>query len=286
MAIYSYTEGLNKKFNNDELRSTLYNNRSAAHFFIKNYRSSIGDAGKALAINPQYLKAHIRMAQCYSLLGKYDDCIRVCDEILHSIPTYQSAIELRKASQQSKINQARDQRKLNATNRKKEETLNRTLLELENRKIKFEDRKYNAPITDSLIQPKLGPLEDFPVSIDEHGLLTWPVSFCYPEFLFSDFQQQVSEDVTMIDALSHLFAEPLECDRQQRYRFDSCNVYYENRIAASVHKVNLSQTIRQIVSEKGFLVSGGCLIFYVVPKDSTVETEYVNKKRNPLVKPL
>lgn len=35
-----------------------------------------------------------------------------------------------------------------------------------------------------------------------------------------------------------------------------------------------------------FLVSGGCLIFYVVPKDSTVETEYVNKKRNPIVKPF
>lgn len=38
MAIYSYTEGLNKTFNNEELRSALYNNRSAAHFFIKNYR--------------------------------------------------------------------------------------------------------------------------------------------------------------------------------------------------------------------------------------------------------
>lgn len=35
-----------------------------------------------------------------------------------------------------------------------------------------------------------------------------------------------------------------------------------------------------------FLVSGGCLIFYVVPKDSAAETEYVNKKRNPMVKPF
>lgn len=112
----------------------------------------------------------------------------------------------------------------------------------------------------------------------------------------------------MIDALSHLFAEPLECDKQHKYRADSCNVYYENRVAASVHKVTLSNTIKEIVSEKGyvelmakntlrnneiiyfysdrFLVSGGCLIFYVVPKDSTAETEYVNKKRHPLMKPL
>lgn len=160
------------------------------------FRSSIGDARKALAINPQYIKAHYRIAQCNSLLGKHDDCIKVCDEILHSIPTYQSAIDLRKASQLSKSNQARDQRKVNAANKKKEDLVNRTLTELERRKIKFEDRKLNAPITQSLIQPKLAPLEDFPVSMDENGALVWPVSFCYPEFLFSDFQQQVSEDVT------------------------------------------------------------------------------------------
>lgn len=38
MAIYSYTEGLNQKCENNELNATLYNNRSAAHFFLKNYR--------------------------------------------------------------------------------------------------------------------------------------------------------------------------------------------------------------------------------------------------------
>lgn len=38
MAIYSYTEGLNQKCTNDELNATLYNNRSAAHFFLKNFR--------------------------------------------------------------------------------------------------------------------------------------------------------------------------------------------------------------------------------------------------------
>lgn len=38
MAIYSYTEGLNQKCENIELNASLYNNRSAAHFFLKNYR--------------------------------------------------------------------------------------------------------------------------------------------------------------------------------------------------------------------------------------------------------
>lgn len=38
MAVYSYTEGVKQKCENDEVNATLYNNRSAAQFFIKNYR--------------------------------------------------------------------------------------------------------------------------------------------------------------------------------------------------------------------------------------------------------
>lgn len=38
MAIFSYTEGIHQKSTNDELNASLYNNRSAAHFFLKNYR--------------------------------------------------------------------------------------------------------------------------------------------------------------------------------------------------------------------------------------------------------
>lgn len=38
MAIFSYTEGLKFKCENQEVNAILYNNRSAAHFFLKNYR--------------------------------------------------------------------------------------------------------------------------------------------------------------------------------------------------------------------------------------------------------
>lgn len=38
MAIYSYTEGLNQKCQNSELNAQLYNNRSAAQYFLQNYR--------------------------------------------------------------------------------------------------------------------------------------------------------------------------------------------------------------------------------------------------------
>ena len=38
LAIISYTEGLKMKCGDDHLNSELYNNRSAAQFFLKNYR--------------------------------------------------------------------------------------------------------------------------------------------------------------------------------------------------------------------------------------------------------
>lgn len=38
MAILSFTEGLKVKSDNQEINSILYNNRSAAHYFLKNYR--------------------------------------------------------------------------------------------------------------------------------------------------------------------------------------------------------------------------------------------------------
>ena len=37
-AIYSYTEGIKTKCENPEVLAVLYNNRSAAQFFLKNYR--------------------------------------------------------------------------------------------------------------------------------------------------------------------------------------------------------------------------------------------------------
>lgn len=42
MAILSYTEGIQiKDHNNEELKANLFNNRSVAQFYIKNYRFKV-----------------------------------------------------------------------------------------------------------------------------------------------------------------------------------------------------------------------------------------------------
>jgi hypothetical protein len=93
---------------------------------------------------------------------------------------------------------ARDARKNEANLRKKQEQLDRTLSELVKRQIKFEENYGTTKnsITERLLKPALLPLEDFRVNADTNNVLYWPAVFCYPEFTFSDFQQQLCEDST------------------------------------------------------------------------------------------
>lgn len=92
----------------------------------------------------------------------------------------------------------RNQRKEAAEKKKKLQQFYNLLKALEQRQVKFDDQKQGQPITEELLKPKFLPLEDFPVHIDEDDAnsLVWPAAFCYPEFLYSDFQQQLSEELT------------------------------------------------------------------------------------------
>jgi hypothetical protein len=48
-----------------------------------------------------------------------------------------------------------------------------------------------------------------------------------------------------------MLEERLECDREGKYRkVDDLAVYYENRLTAQVHKIDVAKKIRDIVTEK------------------------------------
>lgn len=54
----------------------------------------------------------------------------------------------------------------------------------------------------------------------------------------------------MKDVLEEMFAEPLQVDPQYRYRPDTLSVYFENRLAGTVHKVNIFNRIADIITDK------------------------------------
>ncbi|XP_067627295.1 DNA polymerase interacting tetratricopeptide repeat-containing, protein of 47 kDa [Eurosta solidaginis] len=283
-AIYSFTEGLKAKCEKSEVKSVLYNNRSAAQYFLKNYRSALSDAQRALEYNPNYKKARWRAAQCAYFLDKFEVCTQLCDEILERDADNNVARDLLKKNKNKKLELERNQRKEAAETKKRLTRLQHLIDTLQRRNIKFDDQKKNSPITEELLRPKLLPIEDYPLHLDDDNeTLIWPAAFSYPEFLFSDFQQELCENVIMDDCINDMFKEPLPCDKSNSYRAGNLNVFYENRKVGCVHKVDLSKTIKEIVNEKGFFVTGGSLLFYIVPKNSRIETEFVNQQRRPLV---
>ncbi|KAH8389985.1 tetratricopeptide repeat protein 4 [Drosophila serrata] len=287
MAVCSFTEGIKSKTENPDVLAVLYNNRSAAHYFIKNYRSALSDAQRALFFKPDYTKARWRAAQCAHELDKFDLCSQMCEELLEVDVDHKEAKALLHKNKMKKLETERNQRKEAAEAKRRLSRYHRLRDAIEQRSVKFDDQKAggkNATISEELLRPKFLPLEDHPVHLDEDGTtLVWPAAFSYPEFLFSDFQQQLPETATMQDCLATLFAEPLPCDTTNSYRPNNVHVYYENRKVGCVHKVVMEKQLSEIVAEKGFFVSGGALLFYVVPKDSRVEQEFIHQQRRPMV---
>lgn len=47
-----------------------------------------------------------------------------------------------------------------------------------------------------------------------------------------------------------MLEEPLEFDVRREYHTDNVNAYYENRLSAKVHKIDVKQSIKEIVSSK------------------------------------
>ncbi|EDW46633.1 DNA polymerase interacting tetratricopeptide repeat-containing, protein of 47 kDa [Drosophila sechellia] len=286
MAIYSFTEGIKTKTDNPDVLAVLYNNRSAAHFFIKNYRSSLSDAQRALFYKPDYTKARWRSAQCAYELERFDLCTQMCEELLEVDVDHKEANALLHKNKIKKIEIERNQRKEAVEERRRLAGFHRLRDAIEQRAIKFDDQKVGKKdvISEELLKPKFLPLEDHPVHLDKDGsTLIWPAAFSYPEFLLSDFYQQLSETTTMRDCLARLFSEQLPYDKAHIYRQGNVHVYYENRKVGCVHKVDEEKQLAEIIAEKGFFVSGGALLFYVVPKDSRVEQEFINERRRPMV---
>lgn len=67
------------------------------------FRSALLDSQKACELNPDYLKAKIRIAQCFYELEKYTECLQTCDEILTQHAYNEKINQLRKDALTKKV---------------------------------------------------------------------------------------------------------------------------------------------------------------------------------------
>lgn len=188
LAIIAYTEGIKIKCNDNEINATLLNNRSAAHYFLKNYRSSLRDCELALKLKSDYQKPLIRAAHCCYEIQQYDKCTDYCDRILNKQKNNKEILELRQKAVKAAKLKERD-------GRIKERDAKKTL-EQQKELLETIACRTGKRIDLSELQPVLPQLEQHHVHLNEEKRLVWPVAFMYPEYKIMDFVQEFCEDET------------------------------------------------------------------------------------------
>ncbi|XP_070503468.1 DNA polymerase interacting tetratricopeptide repeat-containing, protein of 47 kDa [Chironomus tepperi] len=283
IAIMNYTEGLNHSINHEhnELTANLYNNRSLANFFLKNYRSAYIDGQNALKYKSNYDKVKLRIIKCSIELKKYDEACKDVERFLLEDPSNKELIELQKNAKAFKAEKHRNERKIQMQEKRKRQEFQSLIKALIQRNVKFENiQDLSTLISNETIKPKIEPLEQFPVSLDQDGSIYWPIVFCYPEFATTDIQQSAHEMQTLNECLEDI----LSSDEISQHNYKSSgnlHIYFESRPKSQICKVDPHISIKDIVSSKNFFVYNGYLTFYVLPKNSKAENEFLNQKRIP-----
>ncbi|XP_063229739.1 tetratricopeptide repeat protein 4 [Bacillus rossius redtenbacheri] len=263
LAIVAYTEGLRRKCSDDSLNAQLYNNRAAAHFFLKNYRSCLGDCRSALRLSPGYMKAKIRAAQCCLKLKMFDECTQLCGEILEAQPDCKDIQHLKKKAIIDKRHEERDQRKQEWLHSKADEVDQMILRKIKDRGIMLNNNKLPENVSEGRVH-----------LVDDS--LVWPVVFLYPEHKTSDFIVSFHEDDTFLEHLEQMFGDHPEWDVDRKYAVDKLRLYWEDRKTAKLHSVPLASSLRTVLSHSKYIVEDCKPAFLVFVDGSPAQNAYLN----------
>lgn len=261
LAVIGYSEGIKVRCGNAEIEASLYNNRSAAHWFLQNYRSSLRDAESALKYNPNHEKAMQRAANCCLKTQKFDDCIKFCDRILDKIKNADIS-EVRKQAVNGKKAAERNERKKQAEIKKKTQEENMLIDELSKLGVKF--NRSNL----SLLQPQFAELEMHHVHLNKDKILIWPVVFMYPEHKTMDFVQQFPCNSTFQEQLELVFDEKPAWDQNGEYKIENLNVYYEYDAKKRVKRVGKQKMLSEVLQQPSFVLTAGTPCFLITVSGS------------------
>lgn len=253
------------------MNASLYNNRAACQWHLKNYRSALFDSEKALSFNPEHVKARLRAAKSALEVAKYDTCIEHCEKLLESQSKDKEIIDLLNTAKRKKMIQERDQRKKEKLDTKNAEQKDGVLKAIIERKIKISKCDDEDDVDLSKLEPSLPGAQDAIVHIKD-GILHWPILVLYPEYQMTDFVRACPENVSLVHQLHQLFPAPWDDDN--KYGCERINVYFEG-YDKMPHIVDTSKNLGDILVTKYFELKAGTPAFFILPRGSLVESRFL-----------
>ncbi|CAH1111774.1 unnamed protein product [Psylliodes chrysocephalus] len=275
LAIISYTEGIKVKCENPEINATLLNNRAAAHFFLKNYRSSLQDCQLALKIKPDYEKALVRAANCCFEMKQYQNAIEFCDVILNKQKDNEVILELRQKCVNEEKLKKRNERKRDIEIKKKEKEEEELIKEIIKRGYKIEGGLKGKLSLDKL-EPHFPQLVHNRVFLDENNNLIWPVVFVYPEYKIMDYIQEFNEKKTFSELFELVFKSPPEWDTDKKYKPKELAIYFET-LQKKVKYVRNETILGNVLASKDYVIKGGTPSFIIMVKGSPAEKRFLEE---------
>ncbi|RXG58403.1 Tetratricopeptide repeat protein 4 [Armadillidium vulgare] len=255
-AVNSFTEAIKVKCSNNDLNAQLYNNRSAAHFYLENYRTSLMDSCKAIEMKPRYIKAFNRAVLCAAKLKDWNKMIELCNEVLLLEPSNEHFRKHFATATAEKKKFAVEKRKSAAAERKRLRLEENLLLEIRNRGIKIipslnvdENEK---PSLIHELQPQIQSFGNAMVHLNGNELI-WPVLFLYPEHDQTDSILEFNENTRFRDHFETMFGydgPPIPWDIESKYKPENLSVYHQISSSRHLVCVNPLSTLRDFSCTK------------------------------------
>ncbi|CAB3988753.1 tetratricopeptide repeat 4 [Paramuricea clavata] len=289
-AIKVYTEGIKVNCSDTVVMSTLFANRANAHYKIGNYRTSLNDATEAKNIQPGYIKAIFRGGCACIELERYNDAINWCKEGLAHDPDQKCFQDLLKKATLKLKQYERDKRKKEAEENKMRKANDRLIEAIMSRGVSLrsipgqvnneEDREDNSEV-DKLTALGLNN-QHIPgkgqVTLDDDGVLHWPVLFVYPEYGQTDFIEAFNENLRFSDNLQVMFSsQDVPWDVDRKYRPSQLEIYFEDVEKNALVFVTQSTCLANVLSNPRYVVYGGTPSFIILVKDTPFQEQFKTK---------
>ena len=271
-ALFKYNEAIERKTENNDLKSKIYCNRAFVNLRLKNYGKAITDSKNAILLNKKYLKAYYRKATGEFELKKYRDCLETCKFGIR-VEKEKSLILLRNKAQ----------KKIAVEEEKKEKKKIIKNMNLENILKHLEKEKILYAIKNTLSLP---PVYEN-IFVIENKKIKTSIIFIYPEFSQFDFVKKSSEEDLILNHFYFIFQNGLPWDTKNLYNQNNIELFVEINAQKPINgilddnnkklsKIGTNFSILDCLKIKGFVVPR-VLEVVVLCKDSDFYNHFTGR---------